>query len=134
MAKVVVYGTLRKGQRNHYYLRDEKFIGEFESEPVFSLYAVSTYPGLIQNGNTSVKMEVYEVDELKMKQLDTLEGYSGKVSSHNLYERKNMITPFGMAKVYLYNQTYKKTPLITSGDWVDYNSLNTTAEYVQNSN
>ena len=67
---VAVYGSLRKGQYNYpYHLSTSEYKGTFSTEPEYTLHKVSTFPGLKQNGNYSVVMEVYEVDE---KTLDTL--------------------------------------------------------------
>ena len=73
---VAVYGSLRSGMGNHqYYLSDSEYKGTFTTEPNYSLYSLSFYPGLELNGNTSVVMEVYEVDEDTLKNLNRLEGY-----------------------------------------------------------
>ena len=121
--KVAVYGSLRKGLHNWKALEmeDEKYHGEFDSLPLYSLYAVtSSYPGIKLNGTTSVKMEVYEVGEDKLDDLNSLEGYYGPDAATNHYNRTSIDTPFGDAYLYVYNYNTKAGDLIESGDWKDH--------------
>ena len=71
--KIAVYGSLRKDLGNNPILFGSNFLGEFQTEPIFSLYDLGWYPGLKPNGNTSIKMEVYEVSEIISKRVDQLE-------------------------------------------------------------
>ena len=72
---VAVYGSLRKTMSNHqYYLSDSEYKGTFSTEPEYTLHSLQWYPGLKLNGNTSVVMEVYEVDEKTLTNLNRLEG------------------------------------------------------------
>ena len=119
--KVAVYGSLMKGLYNHKQLGDNpKYLGEFYSEPVFSLYAVSTYPGLKRNGSTSVRFEVYDISVDDIKNVDRLEGYYGKNSSSNLYNKFVMNSPYGKVICYEYNKSINKDKLVESGNWKEY--------------
>lgn len=114
---VSVYGTLRKGQGNHkHYLKDAEFVGEFTSEPVYNLFNLGGFPGLKENGSTSVKMEVYKVNQAEAKLVDSLEGYVEGRPPH-FYDKKEIETPFGTASVYLYVRDVPQDYLIKSGDW-----------------
>lgn len=117
---VAVYGTLRKGQGNHRLLRDStvKYRGTIQSEPLFTMYSQGGFPALVKGGNTSITMEVYEVDDDTLKRLDQLEGYyEGR--EHNHYDRIKYKTPFGSAYLYVYTEA-PSTPIIKGGDWVEY--------------
>ena len=121
--KVAVYGSLRKGLHNHHALDmdDEEFLGLFETPPLYSMYAVSSsFPGLKENGSTSIKMEVYEVSSEKLIDLNGLEGYNGPESLTNFYDRIEIDTPWGEAYTYIYNPSVSNSPLVESGDWKEY--------------
>ena len=117
---VAVYGSLRSGMGNHqYYLSDSEYKGTFSTEPEYTLHSLQWYPGLKLNGNTSVVMEVYEVDEETLKNLNRLEGYyPGEKST--FYDRIEINTPWGKAFTYIYVNELSKDSIVESGDWVEY--------------
>lgn len=117
---VSVYGSLRFGMENHhYYLSDSEHKGTFTTEPEYTLHSLSAYPGLKLNGNTSVVMEVYEVDEEVLKTLNRLEGYRyGEPAT--FYDRIEINTPWGKAFTYIYVNELSKESIVESGDWVAY--------------
>ena len=120
MKKVAVYGSLRQGLGNHnYFLKNAKYLGEFKTEPIYSLYSLGGYPGLKENGSTSVTMEVYEVNEQEADAIDRLEGYSSNRES-TFYDKKQIETPYGKAGVYIYVNNISKDRLVKSGDWKNY--------------
>ncbi len=118
---VAVYGTLRKGMSNHsYHLSNAELVGEFETEPIYDMYSVhDMYPALKENGGTSIKCEVYKVNDEELESIDSLEGYY-KGGKHNLYDRKTITTPFGEAYIYVYSNTITNFQLVRSGDWKEY--------------
>lgn len=119
--KIIVYGTLRKGQSNHYILKDQKYLGTFESEPIFSMYSIkNSFPALIANGNTSIKMEMYQISEEVLKKINNMEGYYENNKPISIYLKYKMVTPFGIGSIFLYNKSVSNTDKITSGDWVEY--------------
>ena len=117
---VGVYGSLRKSMSNyHYYLSSSEYKGTFSTEPEYTLHSLSAYPGLKLNGNHSVVMEVYEVDEKTLETLNRLEGYRpGEKSS--FYDRIEINTPWGKAFTYIYVNELSKDSIVESGDWVKY--------------
>lgn len=117
---VSCYGSLRRGMSNHqYYLSSSEYKGTFSTEPEYTLHSLSFYPGLKLNGNTSVVMEVYEVDEKTLETLNRLEGYRpGEKSS--FYDRIEINTPWGKAFTYIYVNELSKDSIVESGDWVKY--------------
>jgi gamma-glutamylcyclotransferase (GGCT)/AIG2-like uncharacterized protein YtfP len=120
---VCVYGSLRKGQYNHqYHLLTSEYKGTFSTEPEYTLHEVSSFPGLKLNGNTSVVMEVYEVNEETLKNLNRLEGYCPGDKS-TFYDRIEINTPWGKAFTYIYVNELSKDSVVESGDWVAYKKL-----------
>lgn len=118
---VAVYGTLRQNQSNNCHLAGAEYIGEYDTEPIYTMYSLHSFPGIVENGNTSIKMEVFEVqEEDTFKRLDNLEGFYGDNNKDNLYNKKIIETPFGKAFVYFYNGDVRKRPAVEGGDWVDY--------------
>ena len=117
---VAVYGSLRKKQSNYeYHLSNSTYKGTFTTEPEYTMHSLSYYPGLKLNGNTSIVMEVYEVDEETLKNLNRLEGYyPGEKST--FYDRIEINTPWGKAFTYIYVNELSKDSIVESGDWVMY--------------
>jgi gamma-glutamylcyclotransferase (GGCT)/AIG2-like uncharacterized protein YtfP len=116
---VFVYGTLRRGEANAMSSRfaQAKFIAE--ATVGGSLYDLGAYPGLLVNeSNSSVIGEVYEVDGELLNQLDDFEASSN-------YRRKQVEISLGTHRES--GWTYEPDPefyslrtLITSGDWIEY--------------
>ena len=117
---VSCYGSLRRGMGNHhYYLSNSNYKGTFPTEPEYTLHSLSAYPGLKLNGNTSVVMEVYEVDEDTLKNLNRLEGYRpGEPAT--FYDRIEIDTPWGKAFTYIYVNELSKDSIVESGDWCEF--------------
>jgi gamma-glutamylcyclotransferase (GGCT)/AIG2-like uncharacterized protein YtfP len=116
---VFVYGTLRRGSALSMSVRfpDSKFIAE--ATVTGSLYDLGAYPGLLLNqSNSLVFGEVYEVDDETLKRLDDFEASS-------YYWRKQVEISLGAHRKVCW--TYEPNPefyslrtLITSGDWLEY--------------
>lgn len=120
MPKIAVYGSLREGLHNHYLIEDSKFLGAFNSEPIFNLYTLGGFPGLKTEGNTSVVMEVYEVDDKTASRVDQLEGYNPNRKDNTFYDKIQIDTPFGEAGLYIYVDYISEDRLVKSGDWKEY--------------
>lgn len=95
--KIFVYGTLMKGMRNHYYLKDSTYLGVDELEG-YTMYNIGSYPGIVK-GFDKIKGEVYEVTQEKLGLIDALEGEG------YLYLRETIMTKYGEAYVYVYNKS-----------------------------
>ena len=84
-----------------------------------SLYDLGAYPGLLLNDSNSLVIgELYEVDDEILSKLDDIEA-----SSH--YWRKqvkiSLGTRSGKCWIYAPNpEAFSRRTLITSGDWVEY--------------
>lgn len=116
---VFVYGTLRRGGANSmsYRFPGAKFIADATVSG--SLYDLGAYPGLqLNESNSLVTGEVYEVDDEILKGLDEFEA-----SSH--YWRKPVEISLGTHRKrgWTYEphpEFYSLRTLITSGDWIEY--------------
>ena len=116
---IAVYGSLRKYMGNDYILNGSKHLGDFQTNPEFSLYDLGFYPGLKKDGNTSVTMEVYEVDEKTAERVDRLEGYTPG-GNNTFYDKIPIETPYGEASVYIYVNDIPQERLVESGDWKEF--------------
>jgi gamma-glutamylcyclotransferase (GGCT)/AIG2-like uncharacterized protein YtfP len=116
---VFVYGTLRRGGAGAMSIKfpDAKFIAGAKVSG--SLYDLGDYPGLLlDETNSPVAGEVYEVVEEVLNKLDDFEA-----SSH--YLRKLVEIPLGAHSklCWVYEpdpEFYSLHTLITSGDWMEY--------------
>lgn len=116
---VFVYGSLRRGGAGAMPIRfpNSKFIADAKVSGC--LYDLGAYPGLlIDESNSLVIGEVYEVDDELLKKLDDFEA-----SSH--YWRKQAEVSVGTDRrtcwVYEPNpEFYSLRRIITSGDWMEY--------------
>jgi len=73
--KIFCYGTLKKGHLRSRNLSEQQFLGEVKTLPKYKLYRLGAYPGLVQEGNSAVKGELYEVDDNCLEMLDYIEGH-----------------------------------------------------------
>jgi gamma-glutamylcyclotransferase (GGCT)/AIG2-like uncharacterized protein YtfP len=72
-----VYGTLKRGCRNHGAMRGAEFAGEAATEPAYLLVNCGSYPGLVRAGKgqagMAIRGELYRVDEELLAALDRFE-------------------------------------------------------------
>src|SRR5918997_2987877 len=116
---IFVYGTLRQGGGRAMpdLFPDAKFIGHAKVSG--SLYDLGSYPGLLLDESDSLVIgEVYEIDDQLLSKLDDFEA-----SSH--YRRKQVEISLGTQRrsCWIYEpdpEFYSLRTLITSGDWVEY--------------
>lgn len=118
---IAVYGTLRKGCGNYQrLLSNAEYMGTFNSEPVYTMYNLGGFPGLKENGNTSIVLEVFAVNEEEAARVDRLEGYSEN-KKPTFYDKKQIDTPWGTAGIYIFVDDLKGVPIIENGDWMNRN-------------
>ena len=113
---VAVYGTLRAGQHNHGALGASCFVRQAKTAPRYTLYDLGVgFPGMVEGGESSVVVELYDVDAATLARLDGLEGID-----HGLYERAAIELADGSHVTgYLLGAGWRgeKRP-IESGDWL----------------
>lgn len=119
MKLLAVYGTLKSGFSNHFYLNNSKKLGKFKTTPEFTMFSLGPFPGVIPSGNTSITCEVYEInDENTIKRINRLEGHNGRKNPNNFYDTIDINTPWGMAEMFILNEQYVGNRLVVeSGDW-----------------
>lgn len=115
MTTVAVYGSLRKGMGNHNLIAGGELLG-FGSVKG-TLYANGGFPILSLEGDTDVKVEVYEVSDRILNNLDWLEGYVD--DQQHWYNRTKV--DVGLCEAYIYHQTKEHNlPVVESGDWTNF--------------
>ena len=110
---VFVYGTLLRGESNSALMRKAKYVGEATTKPEYELVDFGWYPAMVSGGKTSIRGEVYLVDDAQLADIDRLEGYPG------FYTRETIQLADG-AMVSVYTLSAKQAggrPVIASGDW-----------------
>jgi len=126
MHLIFVYGTLRRGSARSIFIRFPR--SEFIADAKVSgtLYDLGTYPGLLlDESDSKVIGEVYEVDDETLRELDDFEASSA-------YLRKQVDIFVGTQRrvcwIYVPEQNpqfYLDRTLITSGDWTEYGKTKT---------
>ncbi len=121
---VFVYGTLRRGTERSMSVRfpDAKFVADAKASG--SLYDLGAFPGLLlDESNSTVTGEVYEVDDELLNKLDAFETLSN-------YCRKQFEISLGdhSRTCWVYEpdpEFYSPRTLTASGDWLEYAQKNT---------
>jgi gamma-glutamylcyclotransferase (GGCT)/AIG2-like uncharacterized protein YtfP len=72
-----VYGTLKKGERNHNFLQNAVFLREVRTQPEFRLIDFGTFPGMTAGGK-AIEGELYHVTEDELGRIDDFEGEDGE--------------------------------------------------------
>ncbi|MET0389607.1 MAG: gamma-glutamylcyclotransferase family protein [Polyangiales bacterium] len=111
---IFVYGTLRRGEPNHRQLMGTRarYVGSVWTAPCYELVDLGPYPALLEGGDTSVKGELYEVDDLGLVRLDAFEDVP------DLYDRKAVTIPGAPAYAYfMRKELAAHAPRIEQGDW-----------------
>lgn len=111
---VFVYGTLKRGKNNNHVMMraNGRFVGNHETAPVYRMYRLGGFPGVVEDGYSSIKGEVFEVDTLEP--LDRLESYP------SFYDRKLIDTEYGPAWMYILGKNHRAIshlPIVVSGTW-----------------
>jgi len=121
MKKILaVYGTLKLKYSNNYLLENSKFLGEFKTEPNYTLYG-GGFPIIEREGNTPIHVELFEVNDYNvLKNVQSLEGFSGVKGHHsNWYDvDDDIITPYGMATMFVMDKGKSgRNRIIKTGIW-----------------
>lgn len=117
---LAVYGALRQQGVSNYLLSKAKYIGDFDTDLIYDMYSFISFPALIENGNTSIKMEVYEIDKDTLNTLNRIQEYERGVKVENFFTMTNIETPYGEALTSFYNGKISNKVKIESGDWIEF--------------
>lgn len=73
-----VYGTLKRGLKNHRLIADQEYLGDAISQPNYRLIDLGPYPGLIRDAEAGLAVvgELWLVSECCLAELDDFEGFA----------------------------------------------------------
>jgi gamma-glutamylaminecyclotransferase len=117
--RLFVYGTLMTGEANRHMMAGARLVGPAATIASFDLLDCShladygCFPGLRPGGATSVKGQLYLVDDQRLTALDVFEGHP------DLFTRGDVpLAGGGWAQAYLVaGQRFAGAALIPGGDW-----------------
>ena len=73
LENIFVYGTLKKGERNHELLKGQIKLGEAETVDQYCMFDVGRFPIVTEDEVCKIHGEVYRVDEEVLKNVDYIE-------------------------------------------------------------
>jgi len=77
---VFVYGSLKRGYKLHYLLESQLSVGNAVTHPLYRLFDLGSYPGLIEwPEGLEIHGEIYQVDADCLTQLDEVEGVAERL-------------------------------------------------------
>ncbi len=76
MTRLFVYGTLKRGCKNHAQLAGQIYLGEARTATGYRLYDLGDYPGMVSDATDTegVTGEIWSVDDTALARLDAFEG------------------------------------------------------------
>lgn len=95
---IFVYGSLKRGYGLHQLLEGQVYCGTVETCPLYRIFDLGTYPGLVEwPDGVHVTGEVYQVDLECLRKLDDAEGVD-----QGLYARRavKLQSPFENVEVF----------------------------------
>jgi gamma-glutamylcyclotransferase (GGCT)/AIG2-like uncharacterized protein YtfP len=99
MIHVFVYGSLKRGFRNHHLLETSRFIGPGTTRRDFDLLDLGYFPAAIRPGTFAIQGELFAVDRCTLNTLDLLE------SNGTFYRREQhlvIVPETGLVSAWIY--------------------------------
>ena len=118
-----VYGTLKEGYGNHHYLNDDtvKPLGQFQTEPKFTMLSCGGFPAVMCEGDTTIQGELYETENPDViRRVYGLEGFTGKKgAAGNWYDVEEIETPHGKASMFVFRKPSDslRQKIVANGKW-----------------
>ena len=114
---IFVYGTLMKGESNHYYIENQQYLGKAAIHG-YNLYNLGHYPGIrpSEHKTRTVYGELYSIDDNALKEVNRLEG-EGSLYLLRQTEAQTEDGKTVTAGIYVYNHETNEEKLIEGGDW-----------------
>jgi gamma-glutamylcyclotransferase (GGCT)/AIG2-like uncharacterized protein YtfP len=125
MRRILVYGTLRQGQRANRALQDAQFV-DTVNVTGFDMYNLGGFPGVVENENNKVGIvgEVYALPDGEegneiLRHLDYYEGYYPQNLERSNYLRKEIEVLGQPTFIYVFNRPINLSwyQPIPGGDW-----------------
>jgi gamma-glutamylcyclotransferase (GGCT)/AIG2-like uncharacterized protein YtfP len=99
MTNIFVYGSLKRGFRNHHYLHASQFVGTGTTRHEFDLLDLGYFPAMVKGGGFAIRGELFSVDRKTLRNLDFLE------NNGNFYQRERhpvIIEEAGLFSAWIY--------------------------------
>jgi gamma-glutamylcyclotransferase (GGCT)/AIG2-like uncharacterized protein YtfP len=100
-----------------------KLTGSYSTEPIYNMYNIDEDDNCVveTNGNNSIKIEVWEIDEITLDKIERSYNYYPSLEEYPQdYMKQEVLSPFGKIIIYFTNVEQSKENLIVNGDWVEY--------------
>lgn len=122
---IAIYNNYRAGglSTKNLVLKDSKLIGTYTTEPEYTMYSLEKNSDsiVVQGGNYSIKLEVWEVTEEILTKIEQAHYYYEEIEDiHQHYLKKKILTPFGESIIFIYNDSCSEFKTIVNGDWIEY--------------
>jgi gamma-glutamylaminecyclotransferase len=119
MTRLFVYGTLKRGCKNHHHLVGQ-YVGEARTTPGYRLHDLGDYPGMVADATDTdgVTGEIWSVDDAALAHLDDFEGVD-----EGLYLRERVTLAGGAfadadVHTYLYARSVADRPAL-GATWIE---------------
>ena len=116
---VFVYGSLKRGEGNHWLLREDYYVRKAITRREFDLYDLGGFPAAVAGGNNAIVGEIYDISNKTLINLDILE-------SHPDFYKREIVTLQDGEQVYMYllnSGDVSGSPIVKSGEWTVDKSL-----------
>ena len=110
-----VYGTLKRGKKNHYALANAHYLNESCTSPDYLLVDLGPYPGMVEKPleGFSVQGELFEIPYDLLVELDKIE------DAPLLFNLEPITLADGSkAFAYLYKQSIASAKILSEGVWL----------------